>query len=67
NKQDDLITEKNLKSGSQLISSGSHLSEDLYSFVMDPENEEYLKLAAELKSRGIVPAEVISRSSGNYK
>ncbi len=62
NKIEDLLAEKNLKRSLQYKNTAYHLSAELYSFVMDPLNEEYIKLAVDLKNRGIVPDEVSSYS-----
>lgn len=36
-----------------------HLSNEMYDFVLDPLNEKFLRLAAEVKRRGIDPESVI--------
>ena len=39
-----------------------YMSNDMYSFIMDPQNEKYLKLAADIKYKGINPEDIISFS-----
>jgi transcriptional regulator with XRE-family HTH domain len=40
----------------------SRLSGDIYEFVMDPMNEKYIRLAVDIKSKGIDPEDIVSFS-----
>jgi transcriptional regulator with XRE-family HTH domain len=55
NSQEDLILERIMFRNSQHLNVAAHLSDDLYDFVTDPRNEYYVRLAADLKKRGIDP------------
>lgn len=62
NSNDDLITEKEMFKKSRQNTIAYHLSGEIYDFVMDPQNEKYIKLAADIKSKGIDPEDIISFS-----
>lgn len=62
NTKESLITERDMYKKTQKNTFAYHLSNEMYDFVMDPQNEKYIKLAADIKSKGIDPADIVSFS-----
>lgn len=58
----DLLAERETYRKSHQNTLAYHLSGEVYNFVMDPQNEKYLKLAIDIKSKGIDPSDIISFS-----
>jgi len=59
---EDLIVEKETYKKTNPKPAAHHLSGEMYDFVMDPHNEKYIKLAADIKNKGIDPEDIISFS-----
>lgn len=62
NSKENLPAERELYKKAHQNTFAYHLSGDMYDFVMDPQNEKYIKLAADIKSKGIDPEDIISFS-----
>ena len=62
NSPEDLIAERELVKKSRQDKMAYHLSAEMYDFVMDPQNEKYIKLASDLKNKSIDPEDIISFS-----
>ena len=60
NNMENLIAERELYRKTLQNSIAYHLPAELYDFVMDPQNEKYIKLAADVKNKGIDPEDIIS-------
>lgn len=61
--QEDLMAEKEIYGKTRGDNTVYYLSEEMYDFVMDPQNEKYIRLAADLKNKGINPEDIIPISS----
>lgn len=57
---EDLSAERRLNSNEQPENITNHLSNELHSFIMDPENTKYIKFAYDVKNKGIDPDDIIS-------
>lgn len=62
NSNDSLASERELYKKAHQNTFAYHLTGEMYDFVMDPQNEKYIKLAADIKSKGIDPEDIISFS-----
>lgn len=62
NSVSDLMAERETWKKSHQNTLAYHLSGEVYSFVMDPQNEKYIKLAIDIKTKGIDPSDIISFS-----
>lgn len=62
NSNDILLAEKELYKKAHHNTFAYHLSGDMYNFVMDPQNEKYIKMASDIKSKGIDPEDIVSFS-----
>lgn len=62
NSNDNLIAEREMYKKAHQNTLAYHLTGDMYNFVMDPQNTKYIKLAADIKSKGIDPEDIISFS-----
>lgn len=62
NSVSDLMVERETYRKSHQNTLVYHLSGEVYNFVMDPQNEKYLKLAIDIKTKGIDPSDIISFS-----
>lgn len=58
----DLLAERELYRKAHQNKLAYHLNGELYNFVMDPHNEKYIKLAIDIKTKGIDPSDIISFS-----
>ena len=62
NSNESLMAERELYKKAHQNTFAYHLTGEMYNFVMDPQNEKYIKLAADIKSKGIDPEDIISFS-----
>ena len=62
NSNENLLAERDIYRKTHQNTFAYHLSGEMYDFVMDPQNEKYIKLAADIKSKGIDPEDIISFS-----
>jgi Predicted transcription factor, homolog of eukaryotic MBF1 len=62
NTNESLLAEQDLCKKTHKSSFAYHLTGEMYDFVMDPQNEKYIKLAADIKSKGIDPEDIVSFS-----
>ncbi|NJD04134.1 MAG: helix-turn-helix transcriptional regulator [Ruminiclostridium sp.] len=62
NTNENLLEEREMYKKAHQNTFAYHLTSDMYNFVMDPQNEKYIKLAADIKSKGIDPEDIISFS-----
>ncbi len=62
NTASDLMAEKETYRKSHKNALAYQLTGEVYNFVMDPQNEKYIKLAIDIKSKGIDPSDIISFS-----
>lgn len=62
NTSETLMAEKDIYKKTHKDTLAYHLSSEMYDFVMDPQNEKYIKLAADIKCRGIDPEDILSFS-----
>lgn len=62
NSLSDLIAERETYRKSHQNTLAYQLSGEVYSFVMDPQNEKYIMLAIDIKTKGIDPSDIISFS-----
>lgn len=62
NSRENLIAEREMYKKAHKNTFAYHLTGDIYDFVMDPQNEKYIRLAADIKSKGIDPEDIISFS-----
>ncbi len=62
NSGENLLAERELYKKAHQNTFAYHLTADMYDFVMDPQNEKYIKLAADIKNKGIDPEDIISFS-----
>jgi len=62
NSNESLMAERELYKKAHQNTFAYHLTGEMYNFVMDPQNEKYIKLAVDIKSKGIDPEDIISFS-----
>ena len=62
NSNENLLAEREMYKKVHQNTFAYHLTGDMYDFVMDPQNEKYIKLAADIKNKGIDPEDIISFS-----
>lgn len=62
NSKENLLAEREIYRKAHQDTFAYHLTGDMYDFVMDPGNEKYIKLAIDIKNKGIDPEDIISFS-----